>query len=47
MNNTDNKEVKGDRECPSCEQISLVECSSTKWKCLTCEEIFTDEYLDS
>ncbi|AJA41483.1 hypothetical protein AXJ14_gp164 [Geobacillus virus E3] len=37
----------GDRECPNCEEISLVEHGLTKWKCLICGEIYDEKDLDS
>jgi ribosomal protein S27AE len=39
--------IMGDRECPNCEDISLVEHGLTKWKCLICGQIFDEEDLDS
>lgn len=36
----------GDRKCPACEEISLIENSLTTWKCLHCHEMFDEEYLD-
>lgn len=43
----DNKEFKGDRECPDCGIVSLLEYGNSKWKCLKCKEIFDEEFLDS
>lgn len=39
----------GDRECPNCEQESLVEKGLTKWVCLNpeCGEEYTEEDLDA
>lgn len=37
-------ELVGDRECPECEEYTLIEEGLTKWKCLKCGEIF-DETL--
>ncbi|MFS0841200.1 hypothetical protein [Paenibacillus sp. 1P03SA] len=39
-------EFAGDRECPDCEEESLIEISLTKRKCLKCKEIFDEEFLD-
>lgn len=38
----------GDRECPSCGKISLIENSINTWKCTNkdCSEVFDEEYLD-
>ncbi|MDF2533946.1 MAG: hypothetical protein K0R18_103 [Bacillales bacterium] len=36
----------GDRECPNCEEDSLVEESLSKWKCLICKEVFDEAFLD-
>ncbi|WP_215154196.1 hypothetical protein [Paenibacillus sp. ISL-20] len=36
----------GDRECPICEEDTLIEHSLTKWKCLKCGEMFEEEWLD-
>lgn len=38
----------GDRECPVCEEESLVETSLTKWKCLNpkCGVVLDDKFLD-
>jgi ribosomal protein L37AE/L43A len=37
-----------DRDCPSCEKLSLIEHDSTSWKCMNpdCGKIFEEEYLD-
>lgn len=37
---------QGDRECPECEKISLVEYGTHKWRCLNCGAIFDEDYLD-
>lgn len=37
----------GDRMCPDCNEMSLVEKSLTKWKCLNCEGEFTTKELDA
>lgn len=36
----------GDRVCPDCNEMSLVEKGLTKWKCLNCGEEFTTKELD-
>lgn len=36
----------GDRECPNCQEDTLIEHTLTKWKCLVCNEIFDEKYLD-
>lgn len=36
----------GDRECPECEEVSLVEYGLDRWKCLLCEKIYNTEWLD-
>ena len=36
----------GDRECPNCEEDTLIEDGLNKWKCLKCHEIFDEESLD-
>ncbi|MFS0855191.1 hypothetical protein [Paenibacillus taichungensis] len=40
------EEMIGDRECPVCEEDTLVEAGSTKWRCLKCKEVFDENYLD-
>ncbi|MGG1664468.1 hypothetical protein [Brevibacillus sp. NRS-1366] len=37
----------GDRECPICEEDTLIESSLGKWKCLKCNEVFDEEFLDA
>lgn len=36
----------GDRECPECETMSLIEKGSAQWACLNCKETFDDKYID-
>jgi DNA-directed RNA polymerase subunit RPC12/RpoP len=36
----------GDRICPNCETLNLVEESLTKWKCLKCQKTYDEEWLD-
>lgn len=38
----------GDRECPSCGKVSLIERGLYKWVCTNenCKEEFDEEYLD-
>jgi ribosomal protein L37AE/L43A len=36
----------GDRECPTCLEDTLIEQSLRKWKCLKCEEVFDEKFLD-
>jgi ribosomal protein L37AE/L43A len=36
----------GDRECPNCLEDTLVEYGKHKWKCLKCNEVFDEEWLD-
>lgn len=42
-----NMNYSGDRECPNCQQDSLVESSSKKWKCLICENVYDEKCLDA
>jgi len=39
--------MNGDRECPNCEQMSLLETNLNKWKCELCDSEFDEEWLDS
>jgi len=39
-------QIVGDRECPECEEYSLVEKGLTKWKCLLCERVYDEKDLD-
>lgn len=38
--------MNGDRECPVCEEITLVEKGITKWECLKCGKVFDEKLLD-
>lgn len=44
--NNENIKIVGDRECPSCLNISLIEKSMFVWKCTICKEEFDEDYLD-
>lgn len=36
----------GDRECPICGEMSLIEEESNMWICLICKEVFNEFDLD-
>lgn len=36
----------GDRECPSCGEMSLLEKGLKKWECLICHDVFDEVFLD-
>ena len=36
----------GDRECPNCQEDTLIEKGLSKWECLKCGEIFDEAFLD-
>lgn len=38
--------VLGDRTCPECEKITLIEHGLDKWKCLLCGKIWDEDWLD-
>lgn len=38
--------MTGDRECPECEEITLVENGIRKWECLKCGSEYDEEWLD-
>lgn len=48
INATEEECDMGDRECPTCVKISLVEIGLIKWKCLNpeCGEEFDSDFLD-
>lgn len=40
------KDITGDRECPNCGEVSLIEEGATQWVCLNCGEIYDEKDLD-
>jgi ribosomal protein L37AE/L43A len=36
----------GDRECPNCEEDTLIEEGLNNWKCLKCDQVFSESDLD-